>query len=200
VTICRLDDRRKNVDVILRALALLRQQFKFQYSIVGDGPLRTELEELSHKLGLSDCVQFAGRVSSTELHDRLSTSDLFLLTSGISPTNIEGFGIVYLEANACGVPVLAARCGGAIDAVEEGISGWFVDRIEPESVSAALARFFRGKLFFSPEACRQFAQRFTWGRVCEHITAKYAASMQTDLHTRQADGRSKNNRTSSQPE
>jgi glycosyltransferase involved in cell wall biosynthesis len=173
VTVCRLSDARKNVDVVLRALALLESRFSFRYTIVGDGEFRPELEALCRSLNLSDRVRFVGRVSDADLHRHLASGDLFVLTSGVSLTSFEGFGIVYLEANACGVPVLAARCGGAVEAVEEGVSGWFVEDITPESVAAALGRFFRGEVRFASEECRRFAQRFTWQRVGEHVLAEY---------------------------
>lgn len=173
ITVCRLSEARKNVDVVLRALALLKPQFRFQYTVIGDGSLRPELEGLARKLGIDQNVRFAGRVSDQELRRSLSASDLFILTSGISSTSFEGFGIVYLEANASGVPVLAAKCGGAVEAVADGKSGWFVDEITPERIAGELARFFRGEIRFDAQACREFAGQFHWDNVCRHIVAKY---------------------------
>ena len=112
VTVCRLADARKNVDVVLCTLALLKSRFSFHYTVIGDGYLRPGFEHLVGELGLTDRVRFTGRVSDEELRRSLAKSDLFVLPSGISQTSFEGFGIVYLEANAHGVPVLAAQCGG----------------------------------------------------------------------------------------
>jgi len=173
ITVCRLADARKNVDIVLRALALLKNCFDFRYTVVGDGELRPALESLARELGLTNRVRFTGRVSDEALPRLLSASDLFVLTSGSSSTSFEGFGIVYLEANAHGLPVLAARCAGAVDAVEEGKSGWFVDRITPEVVAGALAAFFRGEVCFAPDDCRQFARRFSWHRLADHVSGWY---------------------------
>lgn len=173
ITICRLEEPRKNVDIVLQALARLRDRYDFSYTVVGDGPLRPKLEKLAHELGLKDRVRFAGFVDSSALPGLLLGSDLFVLTSSISSASHEGFGIAYLEANACGTPVLAARLAGAREAVEEGVSGFFVDEPAAESIAAALERFFLLQLRFNPRACRAFAARFTWERVVDHALNYY---------------------------
>lgn len=175
VTVCRLSEPRKNVDVVLRALAELPPDIRFRYTVVGDGPLRPQLERLAGSLGLVGRVRFVGRVSDSDLHLHLAAADLFVLTSGVSSTTVEGFGIVYLEANAHGLPVLAARCGGAAEAVEEGVSGWFVDDTTPTAVAAELARFLRGEVRFSADACWEFAGRFTWVGLAARMCERYAA-------------------------
>lgn len=173
VTVCRLAEPRKNVDLVLRALARLKDRHQFSYTVVGDGPLRHGLEKLSHELGLQDRVRFAGFIETAALRRILAESDLFVLTSSINAASHEGFGIVYLEANACGTPVLAARLAGAEEAVEEGISGFFVDTPAPDSIAAALERFFCKELQFDPAACKAFAARFTWERVVDHAVGYY---------------------------
>jgi len=112
VTVCRLAERRKNVDLVLRALAELKDRHRFTYTIVGDGATRGALERLAGELGLGDRVRFTGRVSQTELMAHLGSADLFILASSALPSSHEGFGIAYLEANALGTPVLAARLPG----------------------------------------------------------------------------------------
>ena len=104
----------------------------------------------------------------------LSSADLFILTSSTLPASHEGFGIAYLEANAAGAPVLAARLAGAIEAVDEGVSGMFVDEPTVAQIQAAIERLLSGHVSFDPERCREFASRFTWRRVAEHFTACYA--------------------------
>lgn len=173
ITVCRLADPRKNVDLVLRALAHLRGRHDFSYTVAGDGPLRPGLERLAAELGLEDRVRFTGVVGGAELRRLLAESDLFVLTSSVGTASHEGFGIAYLEANACGTPVLAARLAGAVEAVDEGISGYFVDQPTPESIAEALARFFREDLRFDPAACRSFAGRFTWKRVVDHVVRHY---------------------------
>ena len=175
ITVCRLAERRKNVDVVLRALALLKDRYPFHYTVVGDGPLRATLETLALELGLHDRVRFTGQIGNAALRGLLAESDLFVLPSSIHPESHEGFGIAYLEANACGTPVLAARLAGAVEAVEEGVSGMFVDAPTPDSIATALERFFSGVIAFEPAACRRFASRFSWTNVVGDAVGHYTA-------------------------
>jgi phosphatidyl-myo-inositol dimannoside synthase len=178
VTVSRLEPGRKNLDVVIHALGRLRNQFSFHYTIIGDGAYRAELERLTAASRLGDVVQFTGRVSAAELRRYLTGADLFVLTSGVSSTTVEGFGIVYLEANACGTPVLAARCGGAVEAVVEGRTGYFVDDPTADQVAVRLARFFRGEVRFSADACREFARKFTWDGLASRVSEGYQAAVQ----------------------
>src|SRR6266516_49058 len=159
LTVCRLSEPRKNVDVVLRALAGLRAEFAFNYTIVGDGDLRPALSNLAVELGLADRVNFVGRVDDTELISHYENADLFVLPSGASATSFEGFGIVYIEANAMGVPTMAVRAGGSAEAVEEGLSGFFVQQPTVEAVRDGLRAFVSGEKVFRPEDCQQFAAR-----------------------------------------
>lgn len=173
LTVARLSAPRKNVDLVIRALAELRDDFPFTYTIVGDGHLRPELERLRDRLGLQDRVVFRGFLTAQALRATVAASDLFVLTSSILPGSHEGFGIVYLEANACGTPVLAARLAGAVDAVEDGVSGLFVDAISVPALSSTLRRFLSGQIRFEPAACRRFAEQFRWRNIVETVLPYY---------------------------
>lgn len=173
ITVCRLSEHRKNVDAVLRALAMLKDRYAFSYTVVGDGSLRAGLESLAGELGVADRVRFTGFVDGAELRKALAESHLFILASSIHPASHEGFGIVYLEANACGVPVLAARLAGAVEAVKEGRSGFFVEDTTPSSIARALERFLVGEVRFDASACRAFASQFTWAKVVDHVLGYY---------------------------
>lgn len=173
LTLCRLSEPRKNVDLVLRALGRLKERFPFSYSVIGDGDLKVDLEKLAEDLGLGDRVAFTGFLPEEEVKTRLVSSDLFVLPSSIQPGSHEGFGIVYLEANACGSPVLAARLAGAAEAVEEGVSGFFVEEPSVESLARALESFLSGERVFDSEACRQHARRFSWSRVADCALEAY---------------------------
>jgi glycosyltransferase involved in cell wall biosynthesis len=176
ITVCRLAEPHKNVDLVLRALARLRGDFDFRYTIVGDGYLRPELEQLTRELGIADRVEFTGFVEAETLHRLLLVHDLFVLTTSETPIAYEGFGIVYLEAAASGCPVLAARIGGAAEAVAEGVSGMFVDVVSVDSLEKKLRSFLSGKARFEAEACTAFARRFSWKAVVDHCLEHYHAS------------------------
>lgn len=173
LTVARLSEPRKNIGAVLRALSKLRDRYSFSYTIVGDGSMRPELEQLSEMLGLSDRVIFRGFLSQEELRAAFTEADLFILTSSILADSHEGFGIVYLEANACGTPVLAARKAGAIEAVDEGLSGYFVEDTTPAAIRFSLQRFLNEDIKFEPDKCRAFARRFNWGNVVKRVTPYY---------------------------
>ena len=169
ITICRLDERRKNLPAVLEALSLFRKKYHFHYTIVGDGRLRHHLQELTCALGIQQHVTFAGYVTSDKKRELLRQSDLFLLPTASICNSYEGFGLVYLEANACGVPVLASRAGGAAEAVEEGVNGYFVETTDAQGIASALGRFIRGELTFDENNCHEFARRFSWGKSCDPL-------------------------------
>jgi phosphatidylinositol alpha-1,6-mannosyltransferase len=181
LTVSRLSEPRKNVDSVLRALARLLDRHAFHYTIVGDGWDRPRLEQLARELGLADRVRFTGFVDRGELLDLYADADLMVLASAVMHGSHEGFGIVYLEAAASGVPSLAARLAGAAEAVEEGVSGMFVEEPTVEALAGALDDFLAGRCRFDPDACRDFASRFTWARVVDHCLQFYTAEVEAGV-------------------
>lgn len=172
LTVTRLSEPRKNVDLIIQALADLKG-YDYQYKVIGDGHLRPRLEELAASLGIADRVEFLGSVERDRLRSELSAADLFILTSSVLESSHEGFGIVYLEAAACGTPSLGARLAGAAEAISEGESGYFVESTVKEDLRRAVERFLRGEIEIPAECCRAFAQKFTWDRVVERAIPFY---------------------------
>jgi phosphatidylinositol alpha-1,6-mannosyltransferase len=145
LTVARLI-RRKGHDTVLEALAEVRREFRdVHYLVVGDGPTRGELERKAERLGIADGVTFAGFVPEEELPGCYAAADLFVMVSRelASTGDVEGFGIVYLEASAAGRPVVAGRSGGVEDAVEDGVSGILVDPEDPGALVEALTRLLR---------------------------------------------------------
>ncbi|MEZ0148375.1 MAG: glycosyltransferase family 4 protein [Candidatus Reddybacter sp.] len=174
LSITRLAEPRKNIHRVLNALAKLKADYEFHYTVIGDGHAKSELEELSKKLGLSDRVDFTGSLPRQELRQRLTEADLFILTSSVLPTSHEGFGLVYLEAAACGVPSLAVEQAGAAEAVLPGVSGFFIPTADTTVISEALRGFLSGKQSFDRGLCRQFAERFSWSNVVEKAIPIYS--------------------------
>jgi phosphatidylinositol alpha-1,6-mannosyltransferase len=179
LTISRLSEPRKNVALILRALAVLKARHDFRYTVVGDGVERVALQSLAQQHGLEERVRFMGKVDHDELRKHLSESDLFVLTASINPYSHEGFGIVYLEANAAGVPVLAARLAGAAEAVDESVSGFFVEDPTVPALTDALDAFLTRRIRFDPQACRQHARRFDWACVVDQAEIYYDSGLRT---------------------
>lgn len=173
LTVSRLSEPRKNVDRVLHALAALKDRFEFEYTVAGEGVLRSELERLAGNLGLGERVHFVGRVGDAALRELYASADLFILAASITPGSHEGFGIVYLEAAASGVPSMAARLAGAAEAVAEGRSGFFVDTPDVASIRDALAHYLAGETRFDSETCRNFARGFDWKRIADVCEAAY---------------------------
>ncbi len=183
LTVCRLSEERKNVDLVLRALATLKDRFEFEYTIAGEGTLRPALERLTDTLGLGRRVHFTGWVSDTALRDLYARADLFVLAAAIVPESHEGFGIVYLEAAASGVPSLAARLAGAAEAIAEGRSGFFVEQPDVASISDALTRFLSGEIHLDALECRDFARGFSWVHVADIAEATYRRISTRNSHS-----------------
>lgn len=142
LTVARLVPR-KGIDTVLRALpSLMDRHPKLQYLIVGDGPARSSLAQLARELGLLHSVQFKDSVSDAELPKIYRKATIFVMPSRSDrhAGSVEGFGIVYLEASASGLPVVAARSGGAAEAVIDNETGLLVPPDDPQALAQALIR------------------------------------------------------------
>lgn len=133
---------RKGYDVSIRAVAQARQAIpNLRYAIIGnaeDAEYTIRLRTLVVELGLEDAVHFLGQVSEAELRDWYHRCDLFLLTPVRAGMAFEGFGLVYLEAGACGKPVIGSRSGGVSDAVIDGQTGLLVPEGDVEATANAI--------------------------------------------------------------
>ena len=132
---------RKGQDNLIQAMpAVLKKIPSAHLLLVGEGPYRKHLEKLVTKSSLEQNVTFAGRIMYDRLPSYLSAADLFAMPSRsrFFGLEVEGLGIVYLEASACGIPVVAGNSGGAPDAVLEGVTGLCVDGTNIEQITAAI--------------------------------------------------------------
>lgn len=136
---------RKGMDRVIESLPAVRRVLPdISYLLVGDGPYMPELERLAVAYGVRDMVVFAGAVPDSELIDHYALADAFIMANREMPDgDTEGFGLVFLEANACGIPVIAGKAGGSVDAVSDGINGLVVDGNEPTQITAAILRLFQ---------------------------------------------------------
>lgn len=136
LTVARLTPRKGHATV-LRALArVLPQMPDTSYLIVGKGAEREPLERLAAQLGISHKVHFAGYVGEDELIDYYNLCDAFVMMNQEQDGDIEGFGMVFLEANAAGKPVLGGCSGGTADSIVHGVTGY---RIAPQNVDELAA-------------------------------------------------------------
>ncbi|GAA3024981.1 hypothetical protein GCM10010462_09400 [Microbacterium dextranolyticum] len=132
---------KKGTSTLLRSFAKISSETDWELKIVGDGPLRNELEALSRELAIDSRVVFVGAQSSAYVRESMETSGILVVPSKTAHNgDQEGLPTVVLEALALGVPVLATRHAGIPEVVVDGQNGWLVD----EGDEAGLARTLLG--------------------------------------------------------
>ncbi|MGV9800653.1 GDP-mannose-dependent alpha-(1-6)-phosphatidylinositol monomannoside mannosyltransferase [Mycobacterium sp. NPDC003449] len=133
---------RKGQDMLIRALPAIRRRVPgAALVIVGGGPYRQTLQSLAERGGVAGDVVFTGAVPAAELPAHHAMADVFAMpcrTRGAG-LDVEGLGIVYLEASACGVPVVAGTSGGAPETVLDGETGTIVDGTDVAAVASAVS-------------------------------------------------------------
>jgi phosphatidyl-myo-inositol dimannoside synthase len=174
ITVARLSDRYKGHDTMLRAMPLVRAEVPdARWLVVGDGPLRAELEAAAEAAGLAEAVSFTGSVPDEERDRLLASAHVFAMPSRLPPEGVggEGFGIVYLEAAARGLPVVAGDVAGPRDAVVDGDTGLLVDPEDPAAVAGALSSLLAEPTRATAlgEAGRRRAAGLTWRRHAEAV-------------------------------
>jgi phosphatidylinositol alpha-1,6-mannosyltransferase len=133
----------KGQDMVIRALPQVRASVPDAiYLVVGEGPHRPQLEKLVRESGLEGQVVFAGFVPERELPSYYRAADVLVMpsrefTAGLP---IEGFGIVYVEAAACGTPAIGGTGGGTEESIADGVTGFRVDPHDPEAIADAVMR------------------------------------------------------------
>ena len=142
---------RKGQDKLISALPAIRAAVpNVHLVLVGVGPHQKFLENLVAKLNVADCVTFIGRINYSELPKYICVGDIFAMPSRsrFFGLEVEGLGIVYLEASACGLPVVGGKSGGAPDAVLVGETGVVVDGTNSSEIAEACI-----DLLNNPELC-----------------------------------------------
>jgi phosphatidylinositol alpha-1,6-mannosyltransferase len=132
---------RKGQDVLIEAMpSIIKEVPEAHILMIGEGPHRSYLETRVKTLGLQERVTFIGRIQYAELPRYICAGDLFVMPSRsrLAGLEVEGLGIVYLEASACGLPVIAGNSGGAPDAVLAGKTGLVVEGSKKEAVAFAV--------------------------------------------------------------
>jgi glycosyltransferase involved in cell wall biosynthesis len=169
ITVGRLV-RRKNLGTLIEAVAALGRP-EVHLIVVGDGPEQGALEALAAARGLAGRVQFRGFVPQSLKYQLLAASDIFAL-----PSLHEAFGLVYLEAMHCGLPVVAARPGGQEDYLEEGVTGFLLPPEDRAGLSRALERLVADPALRARmgETNRERARGFT----AAHAAARYTALLE----------------------
>ncbi len=175
LTVCRLVPR-KGVDTVLRALPkVLAKVPDLEYLVAGTGPDKDRLSALAVELQVENRVRFVGFVPDRDLPALYQSCDIFVMPTRFeeAAASIEGFGIVYLEAAASGLPVIAGRSGGAAEAVLDGENGFLVPPDDPAHLADMILR-----LLHDPDLCsrmsragREWVEReMNWDRAVRQLT------------------------------
>lgn len=140
VSVCRLLEK-KGIDNAIRAFAELDALDQgCSYLIVGTGPFQQELQEIAAATGAKDRIMFTGEVADDDLVDHYRLGDVFIMPNReLANGDTEGFGLVFLEANSCGLPVIAGQDGGSTDAVCHGQNGLVVNGNSVADIASAMA-------------------------------------------------------------
>jgi len=143
LTVARLSER-KGHDAVIKALSRLKERFpELVYLVVGTGPDETRLKALCAESSLLDRVIFCGAVRDEELPLFYNLCDVYVMPNrevkGID--TLEGFGLSFIEASACGKAVIGGRSGGSSEAVADGITGYLVEPLSVDELEAKIALF-----------------------------------------------------------
>lgn len=139
--------------------------------LAGDGPERERIEQAIVEAGMQDRVACLGRVGEAELLELYRRGQVFVMPNIVVPGDMEGFGIVMLEAGACGLPTLAADLEGIRDVIEDGTNGWLARSGDADAFAARIEW-----LLDDPERLRDASSRtadyvrhnFRWDQTAEH--------------------------------
>lgn len=172
LTIARLT-RRKGHDRVIEALPRIAAAVpQIAYLIVGPGPEQPRLERLAAEAGVRDRTIFTGPVSHTLTWRYYQAADVFVHPNRELPNgDVEGFGMVFLEANACGLPVIGGNSGGTPDAIRHGVTGYLVDPNNVDEIADRILALLRDPDLRKRmgEAGREWAKQFTWEAAAQTV-------------------------------
>lgn len=173
LTVARLADHYKGFDVMLRAMPLVLARVPAaRWVVIGEGPLRVELERTAQAWALDSSVLFCGRVSDEELDQWFAHCHVFAMPSRLPADGAgEGYGLVYLEAGAHGLPCVAGNVGAVAEAVIDGETGLLVDPTDHVATAGALVELLLDtNRAAALGACgRERARTLSWERMATAV-------------------------------
>ncbi len=175
LTVARLIPR-KGHRVVLEAFCKVCNEIpNAQYLIVGAGPEEFRLRQMVSEAGLNQRVTFAGYVPAEQLPDIYNLCDIMVMPNREEKSgDVEGFGIVFLEANAARKPVIGGRSGGAIEAIVEGKTGYLVNPEDPNELAGVLRRLLLDQDLreeLGRAGARRAKSEFSWTSRAEMLRA-----------------------------
>jgi phosphatidyl-myo-inositol dimannoside synthase len=193
LTVANLVER-KGHDLVLKAVASLRKTIpNLLYVIAGRGPYERTLRRLTSELGIADCVQFKGHVAQHDLISLYACCDVFVMPSRFIATDhdVEGFGIVYLEASACGRAVIGGRSGGIEDAVLDGKTGLLVDPGEVGALEQTVLQLWHDpalRAALGAAGRKRIITELTWSHFSGHVRSCVSDCVDASVTTANVQG------------
>ena len=177
VTVSRLaaGAARKNIDGVLHALARLRGEIAFSYTVIGDGDDLPRLRGLAAALDLGPHVRFLGAVGTGRVIEEFGRSDALVMAVRPSATDVEGFGMVYAEAAATGLPSIGTNTGGIPEVIENGVTGLLLDDVSADGIAEGLRQFARRRGDFDRGLISAKAEKFSASFCAATIASTIAA-------------------------
>lgn len=166
----------KGLDYLLEAWPAVLTNFpKATLRFVGDGEKRQEMEKRIAELGIGDSISFAGKVTHDVVLKEMSEAEVF-----VCPSLAEGLGIVFIEAQACGLPTIGTRVGGIPDIIEHEKTGLLIEPKNSEQISAAIMRVLGDRAFAAQlvENAKESVHTFEWDKVMQTIDEVYRRVLQ----------------------
>lgn len=164
-------DKRKGVEYLIRAVKNVKDEIPdVKLYIIGDGDLKANLQKLAREEGVDNAVIFLGRVPSDELIKWYNSVEVFVL-----PSKFEGFGIVCIEAMACGTPVIGARVPGIVDIIEHGKTGLLVHPQNSKELGEAIKLILNDKKLRKKmsKECECATRKFSKIKIVQKIISVY---------------------------
>lgn len=163
----------KNFDILIKACALLENRgIDFGLTIIGNGDERPRLMKMIRDLELEDRITLAGTLNRAEVIENLSRSDAFVL-----PSQYETFGVVFIEAMALGLPVIAGNAGGPVDIVNKS-NGMLVSLRDEQNLADAMEQMIRIRSKYdSEQIARECAEKYSSDSVSQKLEKVFAETL-----------------------
>jgi glycosyltransferase involved in cell wall biosynthesis len=163
----------KNVDILIKSIKIIKEKNpEIKSLIIGDGPEKKTLKTLTQKLNLEKNIKFFDFLENhNDVYSLMKSSKVFIL-----PSSREGFGLVVIEANACGIPVITVdhKDNAARDLTEEGKNG-FVCQLNEKEIAKRIMRILENNSGRKmKEGCMDLAKKYDWGKIVDEIEGVYS--------------------------
>ena len=157
----------KGQDTLIEAMPYVLKEFPdMKLHLVGDGPEKQRLALSVERLGLKDCIIFRGSLPHEEIPKEIASAAIL-----VGPSRKEGQGIVFVEAQAAGTPIVATNVGGIPEVVEDGVTGLLVPPENPQALAETILKLLRDPLYAKrlAENAKKDVEKYNWGRITKKV-------------------------------